>query len=203
MKFFLPKLEYEYSALEPWLDAKTMEIHYSKHHKTYCDKLNLALENHPEFFKEDVNEILAGLNQLPEEIRTAVRNNGGGFANHNLYWEIMTEDVKKRELKGDIKKAIEEKFGSFEEFKQNFNAAALMHFGSGWVWLVLDNGELKIVSTSNQDNPITDGKIPLLCIDLWEHAYYLHYQNRRADFIEAWWNVVNWEKVNEKYLNAA
>ncbi|MBS3089086.1 superoxide dismutase [Candidatus Pacearchaeota archaeon] len=203
MKFFLPKLEYEYSALEPWLDAKTMEIHYSKHHKTYCDKLNLALENHPEFFKEDVNEILAGLNQLPEEIRTAVRNNGGGFANHNLYWEIMTGDVKKRELKGDIKKAIEEKFGSFEEFKQNFNAAALMHFGSGWVWLVLDNGELKIVSTSNQDNPITEGKTPILCIDLWEHAYYLHYQNRRADFIEAWWNVVNWEKVNEKYLNAA
>ena len=203
MKFFLPKLEYEYSALEPWLDAKTMEIHYSKHHKTYCDKLNLALENHPEFFKEDVNEILAGLNQLPEEIWTAVRNNGGGFANHNLYWEIMTGDVKKRELKGDIKKAIEEKFGSFEEFKQNFNAAALMHFGSGWVWLVLDNGELKIVSTSNQDNPITEGKTPILCIDLWEHAYYLHYQNRRADFIEAWWNVVNWEKVNEKYLNAA
>ena len=203
MKFFLPKLEYEFDALEPWLDAKTTEIHYSKHHKAYCDKLNLALENHLEFFREDVNKILAELNKLPEEIRTAVKNNGGGFANHNLYWEVMTDNDEKKKFDGEIKKAIEEKFASFDEFKQNFTAAALMHFGSGWVWLVVDGGELKIVSTANQENPISEGKTPILCVDLWEHAYYLHYQNRRAEFTEAWWNVVNWSAVNGKYLNAA
>lgn len=200
MAFELPKLAYGYSALEPWLDAKTMEIHYSKHHKTYCDKLNVALEKYPELFKKKIEELLEDLEKVPGDIRTAVKNMGGGYYNHNLYWESMTDDAGKRKLWGDIKRAIEETFGGFEEFKKDFTTSSLARFGSGWVWLVVKkDGGLEIVSTGNQDCPLSEGKTPILCIDLWEHAYYLKFQNRRNEFIEAWWNVINWERVDELY----
>jgi Fe-Mn family superoxide dismutase len=193
----LPKLAYSYDSLEPFIDAKTMEIHYSKHHKTYVDKLNAALEKHPEFQKKKVEDLLMGLNKVPEDIRTAVRNHGGGVFNHNFFWQILKKGTKP---KAEIEKAIIKKFGSFDEFKKQFTDKATTLFGSGWTWLVMNNKkELEIMQTSNQDSPISQGKIPLITIDVWEHAYYLKYQNRRAEYIEAFFNVINWDKVNELY----
>ncbi|MEK6918213.1 MAG: superoxide dismutase [Nanoarchaeota archaeon] len=190
----LPKLAYSYDSLEPFIDAKTMEVHYSKHHKTYVDKLNAALEKHPELQKKKVEELLMDLNKVPEDIKTAVKNHGGGHFNHTFFWQILKKGTK---CKAEIEKAIIKKFGSFDEFKKQFSDKATTLFGSGWVWLVLNKKELEILQTSNQDSPISQNKTPLIALDVWEHAYYLKYQNRRAEYIEAFFNVINWDKVNE------
>ena len=195
----LPKLNYSYDALEPYIDARTMEIHHAKHHQAYVDKLNAALEKHPKLFEKKVDELLSDLNSVPEDIRTAVRNHGGGHANHSLFWELMTPHAKDKEMKGRVVDEIKKTFGSVDVFKEKFNETALNRFGSGWAWLVLNKGKLEVYSTVNQDSPLMEGKIPLLGIDVWEHAYYLRYQNRRADYIKAWWNVVNWKQVNELF----
>ncbi len=200
MAFELPKLDYAYSALEPHIDAKTMEIHHSKHHQAYTDKLNTAVKA-TKFGNMDINDILKDISQLPPDKKSAIINNGGGFANHSFFWKILSPDGG--ELSGNVAKAIKEKFGSFENFKQSFSDAALSLFGSGWVWLVLDDSGLEIIQTKNQDSPLSEGKAPLLCIDLWEHSYYLKYQNRRADYIAAWWNVVDWTVVEENFKKAA
>jgi Fe-Mn family superoxide dismutase len=190
----LPKLGYSYDSLEPHIDAKTMEIHHTKHHQAYVDKLNNAIAGHPGLQDKSAEELLMGLERLPEEIRTAVRNNGGGHVNHTFFWTILKKDVKPT---GAVLKAIEKSFGSFEKFRQAFTAAATAHFGSGWAWLVLNGKKLEITTTANQDSPLSKGMIPLLCIDLWEHAYYLKYQNRRAEYAEQFFNVINWDRVNE------
>lgn len=195
----IPKLPYSYDALEPYIDKQTMEIHYTKHHQGYCNKLNAALEGHADLAKKPVEELLANLNAVPEKIRTAVRNSGGGFVNHSFFWPILRKDVK---FGGDVATAIKSTFGGFDQFKEKFSAAAGGVFGSGWAWLVLDKGKLEIMSTSNQDSPLSQGKTPVVGIDVWEHAYYLKYQNRRPEYIEAFFNVVNWEKVNEIYVAA-
>lgn len=192
--FSLPKLKYSYDALEPYIDAQTMELHHTKHHQTYTDKLNAALEGHADLQAKDIRELLTSLDELPEDIRTAVRNNGGGYLNHWVFWEIMSPDGG-GEPEGKLAEKINEDFGSFEDFKKKMTSAAIARFGSGWAWLVLANGKLDVVSTPNQDNPISEGKEPLLGVDVWEHAYYLKYQNRRPDYLEAWWNVVNWPGV--------
>ena len=198
MKHELPKLEYAYDALEPYIDAKTIEIHHDKHHQTYVDKLNKALEGYGELQKKTPEELIKNIDEIPENIRTAVKNNGGGVVNHNFFFEILKKDV---EITGDILIAIEEEFGSFDEFKKMFSESAMSVFGSGWTWLVLNKErKLEIIKTANQDSPLTIGKSPLLVIDVWEHAYYLKYQNRRADYIEAFFNVINWDRVNELFL---
>ena len=194
MVFTLPKLSYAYDALEPHIDAKTMEIHYTKHHQAYLDKLNAALEKYPELQKKKAEELISDLNKIPEDIRMAVRNHGGGFVNHAMFWEWLSPTGGK--ITGVISKEIDKTFGNFEEFKKKFGEAALGRFGSGWVWLVLNNGKLEIMSTGNQDSPLMEGKKPLLGLDVWEHAYYLRYMNRRAEYITAFWNVVNWDFVN-------
>ncbi len=199
MKHELPKLGYGYDALEPFIDVKTMEIHYTKHHQAYIDKLNGVLEKHPELQKKKVEDLLRDINALPADIHIPVRNHGGGHINHSLFWELLKKDVK---FEGEIAKAIQKEFASFDEFKKKFSEAALGRFGSGWAWLVLDKGKLDVYSTSNQDSPLLEGKVPLLGLDVWEHAYYLKYQNRRAEYIEAFWNIVNWKKVNELYKKA-
>lgn len=199
MKYILSKLHYSYDALEPYIDAKTLEIHYSKHHQAYIDKLNLALEKHPELQDKSVEELLQNINSIPEDIRIAVKNNAGGHANHTFFWEILAKGV---EAKGKIIFAIEKEFGSIDKFREVFTNTALGRFGSGWAWLVLNRGKLEVYSTANQDSPITEGKIPLLTLDVWEHAYYLKYQNKRADYISAFWNIINWKKVEELYENA-
>jgi len=199
MKHILPKLEFEMNALEPFMDAKTIEIHYGKHHQTYIDKLNNALEKHPELFRKDLKELLGNLNGIPEEIRIAVRNNGGGVFNHNVFWEILTGDKKKQKFSGKIALAIEKEFGGFEAFKEKLSEAGMNRFGSGWAWLVLNKKKLEICSTANQDSPISEGKIPLIALDVWEHAYYLKYMNKRADYISAFFNIINWDRVNEMY----
>ncbi len=201
MKHDLPKLPYSYAALEPHIDAKTMEIHHTKHHQAYVDNLNKALEKHPKLFEKKVEELMAdNLDLVPEEIKTAVRNHGGGHTNHSFFWEIMTPNKKDQTFKGRIADAIVQAFGDFDKFKEQFAAAATSRFGSGWAWLVFNkNKELQIVSTANQDSPLLEGNIPVLGLDVWEHAYYLKYQNKRADYLTAWWNVVNWKKVNELY----
>lgn len=191
-------LGYDFDALEPYIDAKTMEIHYTKHHATYVQKLNLALEKYPNLQNKDVKELLIDLNKIPEDIRTAVRNHGGGHFNHTLFWQIMGPDCGGTPI-GEVSEAIEEKFGGFEKFKELFSNTAINLFGSGWAWLVVNNNSLEIVTTPNQDNPISQGKIPILGIDVWEHGYYLKYQNKRVDYVNAFWNVVNWEKVNENF----
>ncbi|GMG96317.1 superoxide dismutase [Tepidimicrobium xylanilyticum] len=196
MVFKLPELKYSYNALEPHIDALTMETHHSKHHKAYVDNLNKALEGHAKFQEMDIEEILKSLTELPEEIRTAVRNNGGGHYNHTLFWEFMSPDGGGKP-EGELANKIDEDLGGFDKFKEDFKKAALGQFGSGWAWLVQNNGRLEIVSTPNQDNPISQGKIPILGIDVWEHAYYLKYKNLRGDYVDAWWNVVNWKKVEE------
>lgn len=196
MVFKLPELKYSYNALEPHIDALTMETHHSKHHKAYVDNLNKALEGHAKSQEMDIEEILKSLTELPEEIRTAVRNNGGGHYNHTLFWEFMSPDGGGKP-EGELANKIDEDLGGFDKFKEDFKKAALDQFGSGWAWLVLNNGRIEIVSTPNQDNPISQGKIPILGIDVWEHAYYLKYKNLRGDYVDAWWNVVNWKKVEE------
>ena len=198
-KFTLPPLKYSYDALEPYIDKKTMIIHHDKHHGTYVDNLNKALEKYPEYYKFKIDELLLNLDKLPEEIRETVKNNGGGHYNHSLFWEVMGPNGK-GEPKGNILKAIEKDFTSFEKFKEEFKKAALSRFGSGWVWLLKDqDGNLKIVTTANQDIPDISRYKPVLLLDVWEHAYYLKYLNKRADYIDNWWNVVNWDKVEELY----
>lgn len=194
MEFELPELEFEYDALEPFIDKETMETHYSKHHASYTKKFNDAIENFE--FKGSAENMIKNLNEIPDEIREKVKNNGGGYVNHKFFWSVLKKDV---EFKGEVAEAIKEKFGSFEKFKEEFSKMALSLFGSGWTWLVLDNNELKIINMQNQDSPLTLGMKPLLCIDVWEHAYYLKYKNKRPDYIEAFFNVINWEKVNENF----
>ena len=201
MAYTLPELPYAYDALEPFFDEETMHLHHDKHHQTYVNNLNAAIEKHPEFFDKTVEELVAYLDRLPEDIRVAVRNNGGGHLNHTMFWEWLAPNAGGTPT-GDIAAAIDEAFGSFDDFKAEFKAAATGRFGSGWAWLVLDYGKLKVVSTANQDNPISDGQIPVLGLDVWEHAYYLKYKNVRPDYIEAFWNVVNWDKVNELFAAA-
>ncbi len=196
--YSLPQLPYSYDALEPYIDAMTMEIHHTKHHQGYVNNLNNALEKYPQYHELELEEILKNLNQLPDEIKTAVRNNGGGHFNHSLFWEIMKPGGS--DPFGEIKEAIEKTFNSFEEFKKLFSETALKHFGSGWAWLVVDQSKnLKVYSLPNQDNPLMNGDIPIMGLDVWEHAYYLKYQNRRQEYIENWWNIVNWQKINENY----
>lgn len=194
MTQILPKLKYSYDALEPEIDARTMEIHHTKHHQTYVDKLNVALDKHPELKSKKVEELLKDLNKVPEDIRGAVRNHGGGHANHSLFWEILKKNVN---LSGEIENEIKKKFASYEEFKKKFSESALSLFGSGWTWLVWNGKELEILNTPNQDSPISLGKLPLFGVDVWEHAYYLKYQNKRADYVESFFKVINWDKVNE------
>jgi len=199
MAFKLPELNYDYNALEPYMDAKTMEIHHDMHHAGYTKKLNAALEKAPEFFEKEITEILADLSSVPSEIRTAVRNNGGGYLHHNLWWEQLAPD-KGGEPTGDLAKAINATFGSFADFQEQFKKASLGVFGSGWGWLCINaDGKLVIVGTPNQDSPVSDGLTPLLGIDVWEHSYYLHYQNRRAEYIDNFWNVVDWDVVASRF----
>ena len=200
-KFELPELPYAYDALEPHIDNETMSIHHTKHHNTYVSNLNGALEGHSDLQNKSLDELLKDLDNLPKEIQTAVRNNGGGHANHSLFWELMSPNGG-GSPKGSLAEAIDAKFGSFDQFKEEFKAAATGRFGSGWAWLVVDNGELAITSTPNQDTPVMDGKTPILGVDVWEHAYYLKYQNKRPDYVSAFWNVVNWDKVAELYQAA-
>ncbi|SDB99064.1 superoxide dismutase, Fe-Mn family [Pelagirhabdus alkalitolerans] len=200
-KFELPELPYAYDALEPYIDKETMNIHHTKHHNTYVTKLNAALEGHSDLQDKSLDELLSDLDALPKDIQTAVRNNGGGHANHSLFWTLLSPNGG-GEPSGDIAKAIDQKFGSFDAFKDEFKTAATGRFGSGWAWLIVDNGDIAITSTPNQDTPVMDGKTPILGLDVWEHAYYLKYQNKRPDYIEAFWNVVDWNKVNELYNQA-
>jgi superoxide dismutase, Fe-Mn family len=196
--FTLPDLPYEPDALEPYIDAVTMEIHHGKHHQTYIDKLNAALEGHEELLSMDVHELMGHLEDVPAEIRKAVRNNGGGHANHSFFWETMSPNGG-GEPSGDLASKIDSTFGSFVDFQNNLKTAALNQFGSGWAWLIKTSSGLEITSTPNQDNPWMEKETPLLGIDVWEHAYYLKYQNKRPDYIDAWWNVVNWELVEDRY----
>ncbi len=197
----LPNLPYALDALEPHIDARTMEIHHGKHHAGYVAKLNGALEGHADLQEKSVEELLAGIQNLPDDIRTAVRNNGGGHANHTLFWTIMSPDGGGKPG-GALADAITKAFADFASFKKRFAEAAAGRFGSGWAWLVVSGGTLAVESTPNQDSPIMDGKVPILGLDVWEHAYYLKYQNRRPDYIDAWWNLVNWDEV-AKRLDAA
>lgn len=197
-KHELPALPYSFDALEPHIDAKTMEIHHDRHHATYVNNLNAALEKHPELFEKSLEDLLASLDSVPEDIRTAVRNNGGGHANHTLFWEILAKNGGGAPS-GELAEAINSAFGSFDQFKEEFAKAATTRFGSGWAWLVVDGGKLSITSTPNQDTPVMEGKTPILGLDVWEHAYYLNYQNKRPDYIAAFWNVVNWDEVSKRY----
>lgn len=198
MAYKLPELPYAYDALEPHFDKETMNIHHTKHHNTYVTNLNNALEGNEELLNKSVEDLIANLDAVPEAARTAVRNNGGGHANHSLFWELLSPNGGGNPT-GALAEAIDAKFGSFDAFKEEFAKAGATRFGSGWAWLVLNNGELEIMSTPNQDSPIMEGKTPLLGLDVWEHAYYLHYQNRRPDYIAAFWNVVNWDEVAKRY----
>ncbi len=201
MAFELPKLPYDYNALEPYIDTETMHLHHDKHHATYVNNLNTALQGH-EFANLPVEEVVRRLNEVPASAQTAVRNNGGGHVNHTMFWEIMTPGGSKAPT-GELAQAINAKFGSFDAFKTAFNDAGAKRFGSGWAWLVLDqSGNLAITSTANQDNPLTEGSFPVLGNDVWEHAYYLKYQNRRPEYLSAWWNVVNWDEVAKRYARA-
>jgi Fe-Mn family superoxide dismutase len=193
----LPPLPYGFDALEPHIDAQTMQIHHGKHHQTYVNNLTAALKDHADLQNKSVEDLLGGLNALPEAIRTAVRNNGGGHANHTLFWQLMGPKAGGAP-KGAVADAITSTFGSFDKFKEEFTKAATTRFGSGWAWLVDNGGKLEIYSTANQDSPVMEDKRPILGLDVWEHAYYLKYQNRRPDYITAWWNVVNWDGVNKQ-----
>ncbi|WP_088825181.1 MULTISPECIES: superoxide dismutase [Listeria] len=201
MTYELPKLPYTYDALEPNFDKETMEIHYSKHHNTYVTKLNDALKGHDDLASLPVEELVAKLDTVPENIRTAVRNNGGGHANHTLFWSILSPNGG-GEPAGELKAAIDAKFGNFADFKAKFADAATTRFGSGWAWLVVKNGELEIISLPNQDSPLSDGYTPVLGLDVWEHAYYLKFQNRRPEYIDTFWNVVNWDEVAKRFAAA-
>ena len=202
MTFELPPLPYAEDALEPYVDARTMGIHHGKHHAAYTNNLNNALQGNEELSSKSIEELLGNLDAVPESIRTAVRNNGGGFANHALFWKVMGPNCG-GEPSGKLASAIESAFGNFDSFKESFAKAAMTRFGSGWAWLYVDNnGKLAVTSTPNQDTPLMSGEKPLLGLDVWEHAYYLNYQNRRGDYIAAWWNVVNWDQV-AAYFSAA
>jgi Fe-Mn family superoxide dismutase len=195
MAHALPALPYAPDALEPHIDAQTMQIHHGKHHQTYVTNLNGALDKHAELHAKSLDDLIRSVNSVPEDIRTAVRNNGGGHWNHSLFWKLMAPKAGGAPS-GAVADAINSSFGSFDKFKEQFQAAGLGRFGSGWAWLVESGGKLEITSTPNQDNPLMDGKKAILGVDVWEHAYYLKYQNRRADYLGAWWNVVNWAEVN-------
>ena len=201
MAYTLPDLPYGYDALEPYIDVETVHLHHDKHHNTYVTNLNAAIEKYPELEEQSIEELMKNLNEVPEDIRTAVRNNGGGHANHSFFWKIMAPNAG-GEPTGAIKDAIDQAFGSFEKMKEEFKTAATGRFGSGWAWLVLNNGKLEITSTANQDSPLTDGKTPIIGLDVWEHAYYLKYKNVRPDYIAAFWDVVNWDQANENLANA-
>ena len=196
----LPKLTYAYDALEPYIDAQTMEIHHTKHHNTYVTNLNAAIEG-TEFEGKELIALISDIDALPADKQTAVRNNGGGHANHSLFWEVIAPGGANAPT-GELATAIDKKFGSFDAFKEEFAKAATTRFGSGWAWLVVDNGEIAVISTPNQDSPYMEGKTPILGLDVWEHAYYLNYQNRRPDYISAFWNIVNWDVVAEKFAAA-
>ncbi|WP_338451620.1 superoxide dismutase [Niallia oryzisoli] len=198
MAFELPQLPYAYDALEPHIDKETMNIHHTKHHNTYVTNLNNALEGNTELLSKSVEEVISNLDAVPEAARTAVRNNGGGHANHSLFWQILSPNGG-GEPTGALADAINSKFGSYESFKDEFAKAATTRFGSGWAWLVVNNGSLEVTSTPNQDSPLMEGKTPLLGLDVWEHAYYLKYQNRRPEYINAFFNVINWEEVTKRY----
>jgi len=198
MAYTLPPLAYPYNALEPHIDARTMEIHHTKHHQAYINNVNNALKGRSDLESKSVEALIAGINAVPEDIRGVVRNNGGGHANHTFFWTIIGPNGG-GQPKGNVAAAINQAFGSFDAFKEKFAQAAMGRFGSGWAWVSVSGGKLEISSTPNQDSPIMDGKTPVLGIDVWEHAYYLHYQNRRADYIAAFWNVINWQEVENRY----
>lgn len=200
MTFELPKLLYAVDALEPYIDAQTMTIHHDKHHQAYVTNLNAAIAKHPELASKSLEELLSNLNAVPEDIRTAVRNHGGGTWNHSMFWEIMAASAKAGGApKGELAKAIDSAFTSFDNFKVEFEKAANTRFGSGWAWLIKKGSGLAVVSSANQDNPMSDGQTPIMGLDVWEHAYYLKYQNRRAEYATAWWNVVNWSAVAARF----
>jgi len=202
MPFELPPLPYDYAALEPYIDEQTMHLHHDKHHQTYVTNLNNALQGKGEFENLQIEDLIRRINEVPEDIRTAVRNNGGGHVNHTMFWEIMTPGGAK-EPTGDLASAINQTFGSFDAFKTQFNDAGTKRFGSGWAWLVVaQSGALQVISTANQDSPLMDGQYPVMGNDVWEHAYYLKYQNRRPEYLAAWWNVVNWDEVAKRYERA-
>ena len=198
----LPKLPYPYEALEPHIDAKTMEIHHAKHHQAYVTNLNAALDKRPELHKKSLEDLISNINNIPEDIRGAIRNNGGGHANHGMFWSIMKKGGG-GEPKGDLAKAIDQAFGNFASFKEKLTNTGITRFGSGWAWLVLNgSGNLVITSTANQDNPLMEGQKPIIGVDVWEHAYYLKYQNLRKNYLDAWWNTVNWDEVAARYSKA-
>ena len=197
MAYTLPALPYAYNALEPYIDEETMRIHHTKHHQAYIDNVNKALEG-TEFAGKPIEEIIKGLDKLPEKIRTAVRNNGGGHYNHSIFWEIMGPNGKGKP-EGALLNQIEKDFGSFEAFQEAFETAGKTQFGSGWAWLVIENGKLSVEKTANQNNPLSQGKVPLMGADVWEHAYYLKYQNRRPDYLKNWWHTVNWDEVAKRF----
>ena len=199
--FKLPDLPYAFNALEPHIDAKTMEIHHDKHHAAYTNKLNEALEKHPQLQSKSIEDLLRGIDSVPEDIRGALRNNGGGYANHAMFWEIMGPGGG-GEPTGALADEIRKKFGSFSDFKQKVNAAGAGQFGSGWSWLVAGDSGIEVYSTPNQDSPLMKGHRPILGVDVWEHAYYLKYQNRRPDYLEAWWNTLNWDAINKRFSDA-
>ena len=202
MSYELPKLPYAYDALEPHVDTETMHLHHEKHHQTYINNLNAAIAKYPELAKQKVEDLISDMKAIPEDIRTAVQNNGGGHANHSLFWEVMTPNGG-GEPTGAVKEAIDKAFGSFDAFKEKFAAAAVSRFGSGWAWLVVDkDGNLKVESSANQDSPLMDGETPILGLDVWEHAYYKKYSNLRPSYIAAFWNVVNWDEVNKRLAAA-
>jgi Fe-Mn family superoxide dismutase len=201
MTYHLPDLPYDYSALEPHIDAQTMEIHHTKHHKTYVDKLNAAIEGHSDLEYENVDDLLKNFDKIPEDIKGPVKNHGGGHSNHSLFWTIMGPDGG-GEPSGSVASAIDDAFGSFKEFQDKFNTAATNQFGSGWAWLVSAGGKLDVISLPNQDSPLISGKTPILGLDVWEHAYYLKYQNKRPDYIQAWWNTINWNGVEQRFSQA-
>ena len=198
MAFTLPELPYGFDALEPHIDTATMQIHHGKHHQAYVNNLNTAVEKAPELASKSLDDLMRGIDGVPEAVRAAVRNNGGGHWNHSFFWKLMGPNAGGNPG-GKVGSAIDEAFGSFDKFKEQFAAAGVGRFGSGWAWLVNDGGKLSIMSTPNQDNPLMEGKNAILGLDVWEHAYYLKYQNKRPDYIGAWWNVVNWEAVNENF----
>ncbi len=202
MAFEVPPLPYDYSALEPYIDTQTMQLHHDKHHQAYVTNLNAALQGQNHLASWSVEDLVRRISEVPESIRTAVRNNGGGHINHTMFWQIMKPSGG-GEPTGQLASAIQQAFGSFDQFKAAFNDAGVKRFGSGWAWLVLDNnGNLRVISTANQDSPFMDGLYPVMGNDVWEHAYYLKYQNRRADYLNAWWNVVNWDEIARRYQQA-
>jgi Fe-Mn family superoxide dismutase len=198
MAFTLPALPYDFAALEPHIDAKTMEIHHGKHHQTYVNNLNAAIEKAPELAKKSLEDLMRNVNSLPEAVRTPIRNNGGGHWNHSMFWQLMSAKAG-GEPGGNLGAAIKSAFGDFAKVREQFSAAGVGRFGSGWAWLINKGGKLSITSTPNQDNPLMEGQTAIMGLDVWEHAYYLKYQNRRPDYINAWWNVVNWKEVEKRY----